>query len=277
MDPRLEQATERAEQAAQKTADWKKGQAAAEERGETRGTYYADHIGTAQLAEAKAAAELREIKGKLALDLTDLTAAEIDAELFEAMETAQRTEQYLATRLKQADKALKLNGEIPEWLTEQIAADEAKLDKWTAAGDKYEAEYARRGGWQRYLLVGGGHLHYGNCFTLTPGRTYASLIAEASGLDADQVVGKFGTTACTHCFADAPVAGDADKLKAAREAGYCERFGDKGYLTGEEMDWMDKADPSWARKYHVYARCSTCGNWPSVTTTNKFRKHKAAE
>jgi hypothetical protein len=83
---------------------------------------------------------------------------------------------------------------------------EAELAGIEAQMVPYDAEFATRGGWTRYILCGAnnGHLHYSNCHTLRFD-TQTLLVAQASGLDASEVVGKFGTTACTHCFRGAPV------------------------------------------------------------------------
>lgn len=58
--------------------------------------------------------------------------------------------------------------------------------------------------WTRYVLVGAGHLHYQSCHTLRP-TTQCFLLAESSGLTADEVVAKYSYVACSKCFKGAPV------------------------------------------------------------------------
>ena len=94
---------------------------------------------------------------------------------------------------------------------ETLAKYEAKLAEIAAEIAPFTAEFERRGGWQRYVLcmtrrAKGGHLHFQHCSTLRP-TTECLIVSDASGLDSDQVVGKFGETACTKCFPDAPVDG----------------------------------------------------------------------
>lgn len=81
----------------------------------------------------------------------------------------------------------------------------AEIDALKAEAAPYEARYdAER--WTRYLLCGNnnGHLHYHGCHTLR-WDTEVLWVAQASGLDAMEVVGRFGTTACSKCFPGAPV------------------------------------------------------------------------
>lgn len=78
----------------------------------------------------------------------------------------------------------------------------------------FEAEYDKRP-WQRYVLVSSrtakaGHLHYRGCHTLRP-TTQCLVVIDASGFDAEQVVGTFGETACSHCFPDAPTVDDPNR------------------------------------------------------------------
>lgn len=141
---------------------------------------------------------------------------------------------------------------------EGVAKFEAKLADNAARRAPLESEFERRGGWTRYILVKGGHLHYNGCSTLRF-TTECLLIPAASGLDQSEVVGKFGETACTKCFPDAPVAG-----KKALPAGTCEGSG-----TYEVDDVRGSL-----RLYRPYGRCRKCGHTASVTSTGKLRQHK---
>lgn len=61
------------------------------------------------------------------------------------------------------------------------------------------------GGWTRFVLVPGGHLHRGfNCSTLR-WTTPTGLLPEYSGADEKEIVEIAGEVACTVCFPSAPV------------------------------------------------------------------------
>lgn len=69
-----------------------------------------------------------------------------------------------------------------------------------------QAEFARRGGWNRYFLVtnAGGHVHRGmDCSTCFSTTEYAWL-PELSGCDEAVMIEEFGEKACTVCFPGAP-------------------------------------------------------------------------
>lgn len=71
-----------------------------------------------------------------------------------------------------------------------------------------DAEFSRRGGWTRYYLVDGGHLHYdvsGSRCSRMPTTTHYWM-TEFSGQDAAEVIAAAGERVCTVCFPDAPVA-----------------------------------------------------------------------
>jgi hypothetical protein len=120
------------------------------------------------------------------------------------------------------------------------------------------AEFQRRGGWTRFFVVSGGHLHLRGCHSLRP-RTLLGWVPEESGKDESQVVGKFGTVACTHCFPTAPV---ADVLGAIPKPGYCH---------GNRIVTGTASDP---RRMYRYGRCQDCGTVASITSTGNLRKHK---
>lgn len=76
-----------------------------------------------------------------------------------------------------------------------------------------EAEFNRRGGWNRFFLVtssNGGHVHNSmSCSTCNP-RTQFIWLHEESGKNEAQIVEKAGDGACTVCFPSAPVADKAN-------------------------------------------------------------------
>jgi hypothetical protein len=137
-----------------------------------------------------------------------------------------------------------------------IAAVQAKLDP-------FNAEYDRRGGWTRYILVPGGHLHhYAGCPSLHPGRTQIVLLCEASGKTDEQVVETYNYTACTKCFPDAPVV-----PQSTLKPGECE--GSRTYRYNRETARLGFYSGN-------SATCDCCGQRITVTTSNKLRGHKVA-
>lgn len=220
---------------------------------------------------------------KFSPDLTTATPAEIDGQLFPILgkladaqlrfTRAQNTEE----RINEEIEAAKIAGRSGSYTEKYVlpdamaatAAAEVVMAEAEDAAQPFEAEYERRGGWERYIVVAGGHLHYSRCHTLTPGRTMAGAVAEASGLDQPQVVGHFGETACTHCFPDAPVAAK----KTPAEEGYCQHSGE---YVAERYVAEGKLEADWY-SYCVArsVRCD-CGHVSSITKAGKLRKHKAA-
>jgi hypothetical protein len=69
-------------------------------------------------------------------------------------------------------------------------------------------EFGARGGWERYYLVEGGHLHYDvssyRCSRIATTSHY--WLTELSGQAAAEVIELAGERVCTVCFPDAPVA-----------------------------------------------------------------------
>lgn len=153
-------------------------------------------------------------------DLTTLTPEEIDTILFPLWAERWKITAYLnqyrslvaptlfpgATLDRMWGRATKaLPYEIRRY-GEEIQKYEARLAEIRAEAGIYQEEFTRRGGWVRYILCGNnnGHLHYDSCHTLK-WTTRTLLVPQASGLDASEVVGRFGTVACSKCFPGAPV------------------------------------------------------------------------
>lgn len=100
----------------------------------------------------------------------------------------------------------------------------------------YEAEYTRRGGWNRVFLAtsSNGHAHNGqNCSTCHHGeyRTNFAWLIQYSGKSQDEIVADAGERACTTCYPSAPVNAKGTKMftpdeveaQTAREAREAER------------------------------------------------------
>ena len=194
----------------------------------------------------------------ITMNLTEQSPAQVDGALFPLLDRIAHLEMRIL-RERKTIKDYEAKGQpfAVASTKEQLPKDEAEAAELNEKAAPLEAEYERRGGWTRYIVVPGGHLHKRACHTLTPGRTMVGQVAEASGFDEGEVVAKYDETACTHCFPDAPV---AEKLTPAEE-GFCEHSG-------------TYADPETYRTPSGrYAECP-CGEVVSVTATGKLRKHK---
>lgn len=204
------------------------------------------------------------------------TPAEIDGQLYPILEALAKAEhyrdQYDETARRYANgSAYDRKYSAPSYRekSDEYAAEAGKLEDQALP---LEAEYDRRP-WTRYIVVQGGHLHQRHCHTITPGRTMVGLIAEASGLDADQVVAKYQYTACTHCFADAPVA----KQLTPEEEGFCPTSGTSLFAKENQglLENLQRRYPKgWGGMMMAPSVKCTCGGYPSVTKGDKVRKHK---
>lgn len=130
-----------------------------------------------------------------------------------------------------------------------------------------QKEFERRGGWNRFFLVPGGHLHsHWSCRTLLP-TTLFSWLPELSGLTEDDAVAAHGPLLCTVCFPSAPVEWKRNPSELAREAKAATEC--KGSREHVELD------ARMARRTSKCATCPVCGKTDvSVTSTWKLRAHK---
>lgn len=87
-----------------------------------------------------------------------------------------------------------------------IAGYRAKVAQARADAAPYEAEFARRGGWNRYFLVtnSNGHVHRGMGCTTCYATTEYSWLVDLADCDEDAMVVEYGEAACTVCFPNAP-------------------------------------------------------------------------
>jgi hypothetical protein len=153
-------------------------------------------------------------------DLTTLSPSEIDTILFPLWADRYRQSTYLQQYL---DIAKRSEFEAKRYES-HIAETEQRLAEIDAACEPLDAEFDRRGGWERFDFVPDGHLHYYWCHTLRP-TTQRLLVAEASDRDEAWIVENFAYAACTYCFPTAPVEAReiylkevADQRKAERQA-----------------------------------------------------------
>lgn len=140
------------------------------------------------------------------MDLTTQTPAEIDTAMVEAMlvlDTA--VTRCYAFEPKAVAK--------PYWYLDERTITETaeQIEKAIAARviiDAVMVEFERRGGWERYIIVPDGHVHYGRitCPSLDHGirPTERRFIPSLSAMTEAQMVEAVGETACTVCFPTAP-------------------------------------------------------------------------
>lgn len=124
--------------------------------------------------------------------------------------------------------------------------------------DFLDAEFTRRGGWTRFFLVPGGHIHSSTtCSTCYP-TTWLGWLPALSGLTEADAVATHGPLLCSVCFPDAPVEWTI-RNKPAGCAG-------SGSIPVEGT----------ARRtgHTTYAECSECGTRQIVTGAGVLRKHK---
>lgn len=97
-----------------------------------------------------------------------------------------------------------------------------KLAAVEAEAAPYEAEYARRGGWNRVFLAksSNGHAHNGqNCSTCHHGdsRTQFAWLVQYSGKPESEIVADAGERACTTCYPSAPVGMKGSRMYTPEE------------------------------------------------------------
>lgn len=108
--------------------------------------------------------------------------------------------------------------QMPEWqrfdyagvneneLNDMIKSAQARIAEVGNLMFPLETEFDRRGGWSRYYLVDGGHLHYdvsdSRCSRI-PSTTHYWM-TEFSGTHSKLVIAKAGERVCTVCFSEAP-------------------------------------------------------------------------
>jgi hypothetical protein len=146
-----------------------------------------------------------------------------------------------------------------------IVAEGNKLAAAEAEAAPYEAEYTRRGGWNRVFLAtsSNGHAHNGTeCSTCHNGqyRTAFAWLIRYSGKPEAEIVADAGKRACTTCYPSAPANAKGTKMftpdeevaQRAREEREAERArkareaADKGITTPEgEKLYAGKDHDSW--------------------------------
>lgn len=188
----------------------------------------------------------------------------------ESLAAASKLEGMAAGKFKSARRYRKHGGYYAERAERyEQEGHELRIEAQRIAAEAqapFVAEWKRRGGWTRYHLVSGGHLHRSGCSTITPGYTLIGLLPAASGMTAAEVVETFQYTACTHCFPEAPVA----HKPTVEELGLCEHSGQ----FVESVEGARVREQWWTYAVAPAAKCP-CGYRGAITKAGKFRKHKA--
>lgn len=123
-------------------------------------------------------------------------------------------------------------------------------------------EFIRRGGWHRYFLVAGGHIHREtSCASCHP-TTRFSWLVELADCDEGKMVEKHGDGACAVCFPEVQNHPAFLAAAAARRA-----------LEASEAERVCPGSGKGAANVRGYARCSECGRIANITRRYKIRKH----
>jgi hypothetical protein len=157
-------------------------------------------------------------------DPTSQSPAEIDTVLATNWAEQAKATQY---RASYAEALQRLGTGIrAERAAAQVAEYDAQIAALRADAKPYEAEYVRRGRWNRYFIVRntGGHVHREmSCSTCYP-TTVFGWLPELSDCDEQAMVAEYGEMACTVCFPEAPVMrGFNDGTSALAQFGAAER------------------------------------------------------
>lgn len=201
----------------------------------------------------------------MSTELSGRSPVSIDTELYPILEQIAKAENTIAGRRR----ILEERAELPYIRArheEVIAETEQQLERLEAKAAPLEAEYNDRP-WARYIVSvsHNGHLHKRHCHTLTPGRSMVGQVAEASGLDESEVVGKYDVSACTHCFPSAPV----EHKPTIAELGLCEHSGE--YVP------EDRLPDGWHRYAVLPSVKCECGYRGAITKSGKYRKHERGQ
>jgi uncharacterized protein (DUF2249 family) len=185
-----------------------------------------------------------------------------EAEIFTTIEKIKRGEKVL--RVTTAMDGIELMEDLAR-IGRFIVAEGNKLAAAEAEAAPYEAEYTRRGGWNRVFLAtsSNGHAHNGTeCSTCHNGqyRTSFAWLIRYSGKPEAEIVADAGKRACTTCYPSAPANAkgtkmftpDEEEAQRAREEREAERArkareaADKGITTPEgEKLYAGKDHDSW--------------------------------
>lgn len=221
------------------------------------------------------------------MNLTTATPVEIDTRLSELSEKARVAEGTITGSLNSMRYSLNLTSnapeddvlaavlESPEWSTSRTYFkhyEEARheLNEVSHEMADLNGEFRDRGGWSRFFMVPGGHIHSSmDCSTCNKNGnlTRFGWLPTLSGSTEAACVAEHGALLCTVCFPSAPVewTNFYEEQDRAKKAARCTGSG----------QFMDSSLPSRTGFYSGnWATCSECGDRVSITSLGKIRAHK---
>ena len=140
----------------------------------------------------------------------------------------------------------------------KLTDSDAKIVALRESINAAHKEWNDHGRWSRFFLVQGGHIHSSTaCHTLRI-TTQVGWLPALSGETEKDAVDAHGALLCTVCFPSAPV----EWTIGAKPA-------------DDQCEGGRPADADF-RKRSPHGTCPSCGEWVSVTSTGKARKHKKA-
>lgn len=149
-----------------------------------------------------------------------------------------------------------------------LEANEACCRVLNTHNHRLAVEFTRRGGWKRYFLVHGGHVHREReCSTCTV-KTVFQWLPELSGCDEDAMVQQYGDDVCAVCFPDvvthpAYIAGQAHRAAHEQAQRQFECEGSETYATRSELTPNGR-----------YVRCYACGRTVKLRQDGMVRRHR---
>lgn len=150
----------------------------------------------------------------------------------------------------------------PQRAAEALAAHTASRAAVTAARavvEQLEEVWLTHGQWSRFFVVQGGHIHSSTmCHSLRI-TTRIGWLPDLSGESEADAVAAYGTVLCSKCFPSAPVEWTT---QAPKPLDPNECSGSRKYVPGANL-----------RLCSPRGTCPECGQYVSVTSTAKARKH----
>lgn len=223
-----------------------------------------------------------------AANIADMTPVQIDTVLAEIWGRINRVNAEIKGYEKKARSARKCIAQgytgyqgVLEHAEAQVAKLQAELPAIEAEAAPYEAEYHRRGCWNRSFLctASNGHVHKSLACSTTRMTTQFMWLIDYADKDEAQVVADAGCNACTVCFPSAPVdvlaqptkifASEEARIKAEKKA-KAEAEKCPGSLTYS----YDRATARLGYCAGNYGVCNHCGERVTVTSSNALRTHK---
>lgn len=198
--------------------------------------------------------------------LTEQTPREIDEQLAKLYQREFDTKVRQSEAAKRVDDARigrRLYGQTFEELEERLRQIGAALEAIQAEMAPFEREFARRGGWRRYYLVPGGHVHRERtCSTCHGWRTPFRWLVDLADCDESAMVKEHGDLACAVCFPEVQQHPDFLRAKALREA-----------REAAEAKTLCPASGTYVSGMRRYVKCPQCGVAVCRSSRGKVRKH----